>query len=236
MKLFRSGPSLTALHRFQLFKIAALPLCLFLANFSLAALPRDYRGRPFEDAMHKQGLAVIPGTLQCALFDFGGEGVAFHSDGTNHGSGELNRRADHQRPHATPEIWSFRAGEPVSISYTKDFADFNHKTAPPFTPPTNQLYIGWTQDGQWLNYTVNVKTAGTYKVIAVYAGETNTVRFSINHQPAGECKMPLKTGSMHRWNRAEVGEITFPETGLQLLTFQYNRGNNFASFEFVPAR
>jgi hypothetical protein len=28
----------------------------------------------------------------------------------------------------------------------------------------------------------------------------------------------------HNWNKAEVGEITFPETGLHLLTLPYNAG------------
>ena len=37
---------------------------------------------------------------------------------------------------------------------------------------------------------------------------------------------------MHKWNKAEIGTITFPEAGLQLLTFHYNGGNNFAYFEF----
>jgi hypothetical protein len=203
-----------------------------LAAGSRAALPPDYKGTPFEDTVHKQSPARIPGILQCACFDLGGEGVAYHSDGTNHGSAELNRRPEHQRSHATSYIWSFRANEGVSVSYTKDLADFNHKTPMPFTPQTNQLYIGWTKDAQWLNYTVNVKVAGTYKIIALYGGDATTIRFSINHNQAGECKIPVKTGSMHIWNRAEVGAIKFPEAGLQLLTFQYNHGNNFASFEF----
>jgi hypothetical protein len=219
--------------------VRALLLILFstilVVTVSPAALPPDYRGHPFEDDRHKQGPAVIPGTLQCALFDLGGEGVAFHSDGTNHGSGELNRRPDHQRPHASAEIWSFRTAEPVSISYTKDFADYNHKAPQTFAPPTNQLYIGWTQDGQWLNYTVNVKTAGTYNVVALYAGDANSLQFSINHKLASECKLPLKTGSMHSWNRAQAGTIVFAETGPQLLTFHYHRGNNFASFDFEKA-
>ncbi len=39
---------------------------------------------------------------------------------------------------------------------------------------------------------------------------------------------------MHIWNKAEVGMITFPEAGLQLLTFHYKKSNNFAYFEFEP--
>jgi hypothetical protein len=37
---------------------------------------------------------------------------------------------------------------------------------------------------------------------------------------------------MHKWNKAEVGIIAFPEAGLQLLTLRYNKGNNFAYFDF----
>jgi hypothetical protein len=135
---------------------------------------------------------------------------------------------EHHRPQAIPYFWEFRANEAVSVSYTKDFADFNHKGPVPFNPETNQFYVGWTKDGQWLNYTINVKTAGTYKVRALYGNDPNTFHFLMNHKPAGDFKLPLKTGSMHTWNRAEVGTITFPETGPQLLTFQYNKGNNLA--------
>jgi hypothetical protein len=205
---------------------------VLIAMVSRADMPTDYKGKPFADEQHTNGPVSIPSTLSCVCFDFGGEGVAYHSDGTNHGSGELNLRREHQRPHATPYIWSFRADEQVSISYTKDFADFNHKNPVPFAPETNQLYVGWTRDGQWLNYTVNVRTAGTYTITALYAGDATPIRFSINHQPAAECKLPSKTGSMHIWNKAVIGEIAFRETGLQLLTFEYNHGNNFAWFDF----
>lgn len=60
------------------------------------------------------------------------------------------------------------------------------------------------------------------------------MRFSINHRAVSEGKLPLDTGSMHKWNKAEIGTITFSDPGLQLLTFHYGKGNNFAYFEFVP--
>jgi len=201
---------------------------------SNAALPPDYTGKPFGDSVYQGGAQVIPGRLQCAYFDFGGEGVAYHGDGINHGSGELNQKPDHQRPHATPYFWNFRKDEGVSVSYTKDFADFNHTGPVPFTPDTNQLYVGWTKDGQWVNYTVNVKTPGTYKIVALYANDATAVTFSLNHKLASECKLPVATSGFHTWNKAEIGTITFPEAGLQLLTFRYGTGNNFAYFDFVP--
>jgi hypothetical protein len=42
----------------------------------------------------------------------------------------------------------------------------------------------------------------------------------------------VDTGHWHRWNYAGIGTIEFPEAGLQLLTFHYNKGNNFAYFVF----
>ena len=113
-------------------------LALFVLSFSLAsraALPPDYKGKPFEDSAHHAGAQAIPGRLECALFDAGGEGVTYHdTDAKNNGSGGLNRQPNHQRPHATPYHWDFRTNDAVDLSYTKDFADFNHTNL--VTPPT----------------------------------------------------------------------------------------------------
>jgi outer membrane protein assembly factor BamB len=198
-----------------------------------AALPPDYKGKPFEDSVYKGGPQVIPGKVECAYYDQGGEGVAYHdTDPVNNGSGKLNQEKMHQRPHATPYHWNFRTHEAVDVSYTTDFADFNHNQNL-VAPATNQFYIGWTENGEWCNYTVDVKKAGTYKIVALYGNEPNSFKFSVNNKPACECKLPLHTGSFHKWNKAEVGSIVFSETGLQLLTLHYNKGNNFAWFEFA---
>jgi hypothetical protein len=205
---------------------------------SLSSVPPDYTGKPFEDSVYRAGPQAIPGRVQCAYFDLGGEGVAYHSDGTNHAfHDQMRDLGESRRPKATPYVWDFRTNEQVSISYTcVEHKDHCIKQDPaPFDPATNQLYVGWTKDGQWLNYTVNVKKAGTYKVSVLYANDPTTFGLLINHKPAGEFKLPLNTGGMHGWNLAEVGTITFENTGLQLLTFQYNKGNNFACINFELA-
>ena len=216
-------------------RVALLLLLLSPIHAGRAGLPPDYTGKPFRDSVYTGGAQPIPGRIECAYYDLGGEGVAYHdTDTVNHGSGELNLKPDHHRPHATPYSWSFRADEGVDISYTKDFADFNHTNV--VAPATNQLYIGWTEAGEWCNYTVDVKHAGTYRIIALYGNAANSFQFSIDNQPAAECKLPLDTGSMHKWNKAEVGKITFATPGLHLITFHYTKGNNFAYFEFQPLR
>jgi Carbohydrate binding module (family 6) len=212
-------------------RVGCMVIVVALSFRASAALPSGYGGKPFCDSVYTNGAQGIPGRVQCAFYDLGGEGIAYHdTDAVNRGSGELNLKLEHHRPHATPYFWSFRANEGVDISYTKDFADFNHTNF--VAPATNQLYIGWTADGEWCNYTVNVKKAGPYKIVALYGNAANRITFSINGRPASECKLPLATGSMHIWNKAAIGTITFPEPGLQLLTFNYGKGNNFAYFEF----
>ena len=196
-----------------------------------AAIPSGYQGKPFEDTSHKSGAACLPGIVSCALYDLGGEGVAYHdSDSINHGSGELNLEPGHQRAHAGPYIWQFRRNEGVDVSFVKDWADLNHTNL--VTPPINQFYIGWTTNGEWVNYTVEVKSPGTYKIRALYSYKASTVTFDLNGQPAATCHLPIATASWHHWNLAEIGAITFPEAGRQLLTFHYTWGNNFAYFEF----
>ena len=51
---------------------------------------------------------------------------------------------------------------------------------------------------------------------------------------AGKVCMVPTTNFILKWNKAEIGTITFSEAGSHLLTFHYNAGNNFAYFEFVP--
>jgi len=214
-------------------RIVAALLALALAA-AASALPPGYAGRPFGDAVHRTGAQRIPGVVQCALYDLGGEGVAYHdSDAINHGSGELNAQLVHQRWHASPYVWGFRRDEGVDISYVKDFADLSHPN--PVSPPVNQLYIGWTADGEWVNYTVDVATAGRYVVRSLYSNEANTVRFDVDGAPAATCRLPLATGDWHTWNEAEIGSIDFARAGRQLLTFRYGKGNNFAWFSFQPS-
>ena len=111
---------------------------LTLVASSNAGLPPGYQGKPFQDSVYTAGPQPIPGRVECAYYDLGGEGVAYHdTDPINHGSGELNLKPEHRRPHANPYIWGFRANEGVDISYTKDFADFDHTNF--VAPATNQL-------------------------------------------------------------------------------------------------
>ncbi|MFC1443599.1 glycoside hydrolase family 3 C-terminal domain-containing protein [Streptacidiphilus sp. N1-10] len=81
--------------------------------------------------------AAVPGTVQAANYDTGGQGVAYNVSSTN---GSAN---------------SYRT-DGVDLEATADTLDT--------TPAGGADDMGWTTAGQWFKYTVNVATAGTYSV------------------------------------------------------------------------
>lgn len=195
-------------------------------------LPSGYKGKPYQDEVYKAGPQIIPGKVQCAFYDLGGEGMAYHdTDSINRGSGEYNYQPGHCEP-GSDYVCHFREKEGVDLSYTKEFLDFNHPN--PFTPEHRQLYIGWTNDNEYCNYTVNVKKAGSYRVGILYSNNACVFRLLVNNKPAGSYGAKLKTGSPHIWNRDDnAGTITFSKPGLNLLTLNYNGGSNYAYLDFT---
>lgn len=211
----------------------AFMLCLITAV--VAQVPKEYKGKPFQDKYYKLGAQPIPGRVQLAYYDLGGEGVAYHDTTPENEGAKLNHEVhaygSHKRPGITEYTAYFREKEGVDISYTKDWADFNHPNK--VDPAVNQLYIGWQSDGEWANYTVDVKIPGKYKIITIYGNKDNHSSLSLNGAEAAKLKLPDDTGNWHYWTQATIGEIIFPVSGLNLLTLNYNAGANLAFLDFV---
>jgi hypothetical protein len=203
---------------------------------------KGYQGRPFQDSLYQGGPQTIPGRVQCAYYDLGGDGVAYHdSDATNHGSGVLN-------PANGEYLNEFRMHEGVDTSYTK------FKRATPIddnpydlvTPPANQLYVGWTEPGEWFNLTVNVKRAGRYSVDLLYTSNLGgTISLDRNGKPltppikiisTKNDQEPIAWRQWHHWNLSrDAAEVDLPK-GISVLTVQIlTEGNmNLAYFDFRP--
>src|ERR1700761_7021840 len=86
---------------------------LVISAFAASAGRRgSYQGSPYLDSHHPT-IQRIPGRVECAYYDRGGEGVAYHdTDSANKGSGTLN-------PADGTYLNQFRMDEGVDISYTK---------------------------------------------------------------------------------------------------------------------
>ena len=182
-----------------------------------------YDGKPFQDSRYKNGAQIIPGKVYCAYYDFGGQGIAYHdATSENHGSGELN-------PVDGSYLHSFRIEEGVDISYTKSREDSIDNSIYNFVePPMDLLYVGWTEPGEWVKYTVQVEKTGNYYVDMLYtSNKGGKISISVNDNDAtGAIDIqstyhegdPAGWRQWHHWNVAtKMAEIPLKK-GVNVLT------------------
>jgi hypothetical protein len=230
-------------------KLATLPLAALLLTAPLATAQTapnfltTYKGTPYTDAHHPIGAQPIPGIVQCAYYDLGGEGIAYHdTDAVNHGSGELN-------PANGTYLNEFRMHEGVDTSYTK----FHDPKVPidnnPYdlvTPPDGQLYVGWTEPGEWFNLTVNVAHAGLYTADLLYTSNRGgTISLDVNGVPTAPITIPstfrkdepVAWRQWHHWNLLTHATTLQLPAGRSVLTVHIlTEGQmNLATFNFKPA-
>jgi hypothetical protein len=201
-------------------------------------LPKGYKGTPFRDEVYKgnklnpAGAQMIPGRVELAYYDLGGEGVAYHDNSPENEGAVLNLKNGEHRPGISDYIAFFRKKDGVDINYTKDVIDFNHPNK--VDPKVSQLYIGWQEDDEWTNYTINVNHAGKYIIYTVYSSiVNNSAELLVNNKFACVLTFPEITGNLHSWTQSEIGTITFPGKGLYLLTVKYSKGLNYGYLDFL---
>ena len=215
---------------------------------------KPYSGVPFHDSVCRGGPQLIPGKLQNEYYDTldvsdeqkaAGieEGVTYHdTDNRNSGSGTFNGKGTYLK--------EFRMHESPDISYTK----FRNPETPiddsPYNlvnPEPDSLYLGWIAPGEWVRYTVKVRTDGWYSLTIMYTSKfgghisfdsdgmdvTGPLTIPSTFNPAD----PLEWRQAHHWNRiARVGKFHLRQ-GLQVLTLHFldQPVMNFDYMEFVLA-
>ena len=227
--------------KLQIILRASLVLAVgfFFGGCASAGL-KNYQGKPFQDSQYHGGAQKIPGRVQCAYYDLGGEGVAYHNQDTkNHGSGELN-------PANGTYLNEFRMNEGVSTSYTKFHDGIDNNPYNLVMPPEGQLYVGWTVPGEWFNLTVSVEKAGVYTIDLLYTSNRGgTISLDRNGKPLVSSiniistrtdRDPLAWRQWHHWNiLTNMAEVALPK-GLSVLTLHIvTEGNmNLAYLDFKP--
>jgi hypothetical protein len=104
-----------------------------------------------------------------------------------------------RRKPGASNISPFRMHDGVDTSYTKfptaagkDAIDNNaYETV---TPPKDQLYVGWTEPGEWFHITIEVAKAGKYRADLLYTSNRGgSISLDVNGQNAtGPVMIPTK--------------------------------------------
>jgi Carbohydrate binding module (family 6) len=194
-------------------------------------IPKSYQGEPWK----KQ---FIPGKIECEFYDKGGESVAYHdTDSINHGSGHLN-------PANGNTLNEFRMNDGVDISFTKSGGIDNN----PFNrtePVLGQLYLGWTEPGEWINYTIKVSKSGLYCIAVMYTANgdgaitldvdgkraTNKLKIFSTHNDADT----VSWRQWHHWSKLDSLTSLRISRGMHLITLRIaEHGNmNFDYLQFT---
>jgi hypothetical protein len=212
-------------------KIAGFLLVLLMSSCRTSYIPKSYTGKPWT----KQS---IPGRIECEAYDQGGESVAYHDeDSINNGSGKLN-------PVNGNPLNEFRMHEGPDISYTKS-GNIDNNPFNKSEPELNQLYVGWTKPGEWLNYTVNVTKTGWYRMTLKYtANGDGAISLDIDEENvAGPIKIisthndadTVAWRQWHHWNKQNTYASMHIKKGVHLLTLHVveNGNMNFDYLEFT---
>jgi hypothetical protein len=218
-----------------LFAVAAF--CVSKTNYL-----KTYKGSPYQDSRHQGGAQKIPGRVECAYYDRGDEGVAYHDvDAKNNGSGALN-------PADGTYLNQFRMDEGVDISYTKFHDQIDNSPYDFVLPPENQLYVGWTEPGEWFNLTVQVAHAGVYGADLLYTSNRGgTISMDVNGKDATgpltiastyNASDPIAWRQWHHWSTAPgVIRVRLPAGRSVLTVHILTEGNmNLAYFDFKASQ
>jgi parallel beta-helix repeat protein len=147
--------------------------------------------------------AAVPGTVQAANYDTGGQGIAYNVTSVN---GSAN---------------SYRS-DGVDLEATSDTGGGDN--------------VGWTGTGQWLRFTVNAASAGTYTVsfrVASPNGVTGAFHLmnTAGAELTGAENIPA-TGAWQTWTTI-TDTVTLPAGRQTLILDQDNGGWNLHYLSFA---
>ncbi|RPJ86609.1 MAG: carbohydrate-binding protein, partial [Acidobacteria bacterium] len=155
---------------------------------------------------------TIPGTINAADFDTGAEGVAYHD--------AVSKRTTYENWKAWNEGWVYR-NDGVDVEKSTDPFGFGYN-------------VGWIEDGEWLRYTVDVTSAGTYAVDirAASSGGGGLLRLSLDGAPLGADVSLPGTGGWQEWRPFSMEGLSLP-AGWHTLKLEAVRGGfNLNRLEF----
>jgi hypothetical protein len=150
----------------------------------------------------------IPGTIAAVDYDIGARNVAYtDADYMNTGGGGYNWG------------WSYR-NDGVDIEANGD------ENGLPYN-------VGWTDVGEWMGYTIEDVTAGTYDVtVSISAMSADGIFFlQLGEQNLGVLNAP-STGGWHNWQDIVIPNVSIDDEPQYLKLVTVQEGYNIEGFTF----
>ena len=177
-----------------------------------------YTGTPYAGKPH-----AVPGKIEAEHYDISPEAktdVSFHYNG----------KIVQSKIRTTPDSIGL-------AKYGKGHVSTDGKPEDP-----DQAYVGWTQGGQWLKYTVQVSEAGTYVFGGKFAAGNKGAKISVSFSPGdgiiGPVEIPTTAGFQpevevyHVWETlANLGEVKLP-AGIHVMTVKIESKNSGMNFDY----
>lgn len=183
-------------------------------------LPAGYTGKPFTGSPQ-----AIPGTIQAEAYDLAtGDALGV----TVEAKGKLHQTAFRPQPDS---VGLARYGK-------------GHVSTAGVPEAAEQVYVGWTETGESLAYTVEVKESATYVLGGKFAAGGKGSKLSFSFGPGlttGPVEIPTTAGYQpavevyHVWETLDgLKEITLPAgTYVMQLKIEHASGLNIDYFTFT---
>lgn len=169
-----------------------------------------------DEAIPYNDIQDIPGIVYAADFDMGVNGSAYVDNtlATYHVSG-----ADFTAWNAG---WAYR-NDGVDIEKSNDFTN------------SNGFNVGFTEEGEWIQYSVNVSESAVYDIEMRMAsgGTTGKFHFSANGSDISPVRFAPNTGGWQSWQTVTIPNIILSPSDTKLRFHCDGDGVNVGSFEFV---
>ena len=158
---------------------------------------------------------TIPGKIHAADYDLGTEGIAYHDVSV----------ATYHVSNGSFTAWN------TGWAYRNDGVDIQ-----PTNDSENEIgySVGWIDQGEWMDYTINVAQAGVYEVSVRTATEgfDGRYRMEIDGSAITGTRFVPHTGSFSSWRTATVPEVVLTENDKTLRFFSEGNGYNLSTLEF----
>ncbi|MFL5810520.1 MAG: carbohydrate-binding protein, partial [Flavisolibacter sp.] len=176
---------------------------------------RENKTKPFKPHILKDRLIIY-----ASDYDFGRSGMAYHDTDSGNYWVSTQKRTPWNRGN------QYR-NDGVDIGICNDTL-------------TNGFSVGWTEPGEWLQYTVRLNTAGNYTVkFRTKSADTNTpgsIALYVDGKKAGNDLAFISNADNKSWNTTEIRNINLKAGENKLRIFIIKGGFEISYIDLVKQR